>query len=328
MGICDLFRYATSTDWALIVVGSVCAGATGVGMPAFALLWGNMTDSFDDTNEMVSAAKRVMLQFIYIGIGTFVAGWGMFACWMITGERQGVACRKEYLKSLLRQEIGWFDTINQSELSTKFATDSFAFQGAIGEKMSSIIMTIGMFVSGCIIALYYGWVMALVIMACLPFIAIGGAIYGGTIESKEKDQEKEYAEAGGLAEQSFASIKTVKQLNGEQFEADNYAEVLKRVTSNSLKYGLYMGIGIGLLFGAMLFSYALGFWFGSHCVEGSHRCPPGLNPGDNKYTAGDTLIVFFCILMAGFNFTQLTPAIKKITEGKIAAARIFAIIDR
>ena len=63
----------------------------------------------------------------------------MFACWMITGERQGVACRKDYLKSLLRQEIGWFDTINQSELSTKFATDCFAFQGAIGEKMSSII---------------------------------------------------------------------------------------------------------------------------------------------------------------------------------------------
>ena len=105
----------------------------------------------------------------------------MFACWMITGERQGVACRKDYLKSLLRQEIGWFDTINQSELSTKFATDCFAFQGAIGEKMSSILMTIGMFLSGCIIALYYGWVMALVIMASLPFIAIGGIIYGGTI---------------------------------------------------------------------------------------------------------------------------------------------------
>jgi len=32
--------------------------------------------------------------------------------------------------------------------------------------------------------------------------------------------------------------------------------------------------------------------------------------------------------MAGFNFTQLTPAIKKISEGRIAAARIFKIVDR
>ena len=51
---------------------------------------------------------------------------------MISGERQSIACRKAYLKSLLRQEIGWFDMINQSELASKFTTDSFTFSGAIG----------------------------------------------------------------------------------------------------------------------------------------------------------------------------------------------------
>lgn len=81
---------------------------------------------------MVEAAFQIMLKFIYIGVGSFVAGWLMFACWMIAGERQSIACRKAYLKSLLRQEIGWFDMINQSELSSKFTTDSFAFSGALG----------------------------------------------------------------------------------------------------------------------------------------------------------------------------------------------------
>ena len=56
-------------------------------------------------------------------------------------------------------------------------------------------------------------------------------------------------------------------------------------------------------------------------------CPPRLNGGD-KYTAGDVLVVFFSILMSGFNFIQLTPALKKITEGRMAATRIFKIIDR
>lgn len=32
--------------------------------------------------------------------------------------------------------------------------------------------------------------------------------------------------------------------------------------------------------------------------------------------------------MSGFNLSQLTPAIKKITEGRVAAARIFKLIDR
>ncbi len=98
----------------LMTVGTICACAMGAAMPSFALLWGNMTNSFGDSNRMVDASRDVMFNFIQIGAGALVAGWGMFGCWMVTGERQGIACRKEYLKSLLKQEIGWFDTINQS----------------------------------------------------------------------------------------------------------------------------------------------------------------------------------------------------------------------
>jgi hypothetical protein len=32
--------------------------------------------------------------------------------------------------------------------------------------------------------------------------------------------------------------------------------------------------------------------------------------------------------MGGFNLSQLTPAFKKISEGRQAAARIFSVIDR
>ncbi len=32
--------------------------------------------------------------------------------------------------------------------------------------------------------------------------------------------------------------------------------------------------------------------------------------------------------MAGFNLSQLTPSMKKIAEGRQAAARIYEIIDR
>lgn len=88
-----------------------------------------------------------------------------------------------------------------------------------------------------------------------------------------------------------------------------------------------MGLGMGVLFFAMLASYSLGFWFGSLCVEGTSSCLNS-NAGDTKYSAGDVLVVFFCILMAGFNLSQLTPALQKITEGMTAATRIFKILDR
>ena len=75
----------------------------------------------------------------------------------------------------------------------------------------------------------------------------------------------------------------------------------------------------------MLASYALGFWYGSLLVE---RREPNSVSESGFYTAGDVLIVFFSVIIAGFNTTQLSPAMKAIAKGRQAAARIFKIIDR
>jgi ATP-binding cassette subfamily B (MDR/TAP) protein 1 len=102
---------------------------------------------------------------------------------------------------------------------------------------------------------------------------------------------------------------------------------LETVTQKSIKFGAMLGVGMGTMFFAINASYSLGFWYGSHCVEGSGLCPPRLN-GGSPYQAGDTLIIFFCTLMSGFYLSQLSPSMKKIAEGRVAAFRIFAIIDR
>lgn len=69
-----------------MIVGSIASLAMGAALPAFALLWGQMTDSFGEGGDaMVNAARNVMYDFIYIGIGALIAGWLMFACWMIAG---------------------------------------------------------------------------------------------------------------------------------------------------------------------------------------------------------------------------------------------------
>jgi ATP-binding cassette subfamily B (MDR/TAP) protein 1 len=84
-----------------------------------------------------------------------------------------------------------------------------------------------MFVAGFIIAFVKGWQMTLVTLAAIPALAIAGAIYVTAIQTKDKRNAKYYAKAGGLAEQAFSSIKTVKQMNGEVFELENYKKCLE-----------------------------------------------------------------------------------------------------
>lgn len=54
----ELFRYATTQDKILIVIGTISSLGNGVSMPMFAVIFGGMTDSFsgDDTDKMVRAA--------------------------------------------------------------------------------------------------------------------------------------------------------------------------------------------------------------------------------------------------------------------------------
>lgn len=85
---------------------------------------------------------------------------------------------------------------------------------------------------------------------------------------------------------------------------------MEDAASQNCKYGLYAGLGIAGIFFAMLASYSLGFWYGGQCVIGSDHCPEDVSGQD--YSPGDVLIIFFSILMAGFNMSQLTPAFKKI----------------
>lgn len=107
--------------------------------------------------------------------------------------------------------------INQTELASKFSSDTFAFQGAIGEKVSTIIMTFATLISGFIFAFVTGWLMTLVVLATIPALGIAGVFYMAVIGEKDKREEASYSRAGGRAEQAISGIKTVKQLSGEDF---------------------------------------------------------------------------------------------------------------
>jgi hypothetical protein len=69
-----------------MIVGSLAAVAMGASLPIFAFLRGDMTDSFSrEGNDMVEKSRSIMFIFFIVAAGVLVAGWIMFAGWMIAG---------------------------------------------------------------------------------------------------------------------------------------------------------------------------------------------------------------------------------------------------
>lgn len=68
------------------------------------------------------------------------------SCWMVTGERQSARIRVLYLKTILRQDIGFFDTeTSTGEVIGRMSGDTILIQDSMGEKVSIIFLYIGCF---------------------------------------------------------------------------------------------------------------------------------------------------------------------------------------
>ena len=56
-----------------------------------------------------------------------------------------------------------------------------------------------MFFAGLTIAFIKGWLMAVVLLATIPALIIGGIFYVGALTKSDEKQKQDYAEAGGRA---------------------------------------------------------------------------------------------------------------------------------
>ncbi|CAD8124583.1 unnamed protein product [Paramecium sonneborni] len=321
----ELLRYASPKDKILMFIGGFAAFCNGAAFPSFSIIFGDMTDSFSQAgDEMVRQAGLNAIYFLIVAVGTMLMSFTMFATWMITGENQSIEFRKRYFEAILKQEIGWFDTINPNELNSKVANETFAVQGAIGEKVPTFIMTFSMSFFGFLIGYIYGWQLALVVTATLPAISIATAIFAIIIQTSENATQKAYSDAGALAEQAINAIKTVKMLDGEDFEVEKYKKYLLQATATTISYQFGVGIAFGFLWAAMLWAYALGFWYGAKLISDQT-----LNHNMNQvYTVGDVMIIFFAILTGGFSLGQAGPCVQNFAKGRQAAVKMFAILDR
>lgn len=318
-----MFRFADCTDYILITIATLAAIGNGAAMPVFVIFWGNVTTGISDPDPF-PIVLPVFWQFLYLSIGTLVASFLMMSGWMISGERQAIRCRKEYMCALLRQEIGWFDEQHASELATKVSEESALLQKAIGEKVGTFIMTISSTIAGIIIAFVYGWLLSIVIFVVFPLLGIASYFFTLTLQNITSQNIESYSQAGGKAEEAITGIKTVKALGGEQHESGLFRRLVKTATEKAKKFGYLAGLAFGSTMMLMFMGYAIGFWYGGRLIfQGTINDNTG-----RPYVGQDVLIIFFSILIGGFTIGQGLPCIRAFSDGLAAFSKIEIVLNR
>ncbi|KAK9292784.1 hypothetical protein L1049_020764 [Liquidambar formosana] len=236
---------------------------------------------------------------------------------MVTGERQTARIRNMYLKTILRQDITFFDKeTNTGEVVGRMSGDTVLIQDAVGEKVGKFVQLISTFIGGFVIAFIKGWLLTLVILTSIPLLATAGGVVAFSVSKMASRGQSAYAKAANIAEQTIGSIRTVASFTGEKQAIINFNNSLVEAYKSGVDEGLVSGFGGGSVMFIVYGTYSLSVYFGSKLII------------ERGYNGGDVINVFFALTMAALGISQSSSLGPDFIKAKIAAASIFAILDQ
>ncbi|KAH9708541.1 ABC transporter B family member 15 [Citrus sinensis] len=225
----------------------------------------------------------------------------------------------EYLKSVLRQEVGFFDNQTSSsstfQVVTNITSDAHSIQDAVAEKIPNCLAHLTSFIGSILVAFLLSWRLAL---AALPFsllFIVPGIVFGKVLKDLGAQGKDAYEAAGGIAEQAISSIRTVYSFVGEHQTLKRFSLALRK----NMELGIKQGLTKGLLLGSMGMTYgawAFQSWVGSVLVT------------ERGEKGGLVFVAGICTILGGVGIMSALPNLSFISQATTAATRIFEMIDR
>ncbi|KAJ3285478.1 GTPase-activating protein [Borealophlyctis nickersoniae] len=314
-----LTRYSTTFERFLMLIGLTASTGAGVILPLMTIIFGDLTTEFArPTSNFLNTINHTTLYFVYLGIAMLGATYIYMATFLYTSENISHRIREAYLRSVLAQNIGYFDDPGSGggAVSTRIITDTQLVQDGIGEKLPMFFMNFATFVAGFAVAFSHSWKLTLVLMCCIP--AIGGAagLIGRFAGRFTTLGLAAYATAGDVAEEAFASIRTVTAFMAAGKLEQKYSSFLGTAEKLGIKKQVAIGLGWGTIQFVIYSTYALAFFYGSQLIR------------DRDIAIGDVLVCFFSVIIGAFALAGTSGEVTAFSFAVGAGTGLFNAVDR
>ncbi|KAH7374226.1 putative Leptomycin B resistance protein pmd1 [Cadophora sp. MPI-SDFR-AT-0126] len=320
----SLYRYATKNDILVLTVSAICAIAAGAAMPLMTVIFGSLTGKFGDfVNNTDQALARfetsvntLTLYLVYLAIGEAVTVYVSTVGFIYAGENISAKIRENYLRSILRQNIGFFDKLGAGEITIRITSNTNLIQEGISEKVGLTLTAVATFVSAYVIGFVRYWKLTLILTSAIVAIVLTMAIVGGIIIKFTKESLTAYAVGGTVVEEVISSIRNAVAFGTQDKLAKEYDTHLKIAEKGGFKAKALTGSMVGFILCFLTFGYALAFWLGGHYVTSGET---GLS---------QVITIILAVQMAAFSLGNVAPHAQAFSTAVSAAAEIFATIDR
>lgn len=305
-----------------MLVGFLFSFLAGGGQPTQAVLYAKAISSLSYGSNMASQirsdANFWSLMFFVVGIVQFINLSINGAAFAVCSEALIRRARGEAFRSILRQDITFFDREENSTgaLTSFLSTETKHLSGVSGVTLGTIIMTSTTLGAAIIISLSIGWKLALVCISVVP-ILLGCGFYRFYMLAQFQQRSKTaYEGSASYACEATSAIRTVASLTREKDVWDVYHTQLDAQGRTSLISVLKSSILYACSQALVFFCVALGFWYGGTLL------------GHHEYTIFRFFVCFSEILFGAQSAGTVFSFSPDMGKAKNAAAQFKQLFDR
>ncbi|TIC63364.1 P-loop containing nucleoside triphosphate hydrolase protein [Wallemia mellicola] len=329
-----LWKYSNGLEKFINLVALVAAIGAGTGLPLMTIVLRDFTDSFVEFGSAIQSSQAnideitqkfktdtnsTAIYFIYIAVGVAVLTYIFLSAFVITGETVAGTVRKEYFKSILHQDISYFDNIGAGEIVDRIQAQTLLLQDGISQKVPLVIMSCSTFIAAFVIGFILEWRLTLVTAAIFPVIMIVGTaseMFSSKYQSRALEGQ---SKASSIAEEALSSIRNAHSLNYQKQLNQLFGKHASEVKKNNLLNAVVWVLTVGLYIITNAFTnescIALAFWFGITLTIWGYT------------QAGTVIAVFFCVVIGSFALTMAPTHMQAFALAQNAAANIYPTIE-
>ncbi|KAH7041384.1 P-loop containing nucleoside triphosphate hydrolase protein [Microdochium trichocladiopsis] len=336
-----LFRYfhlltyaePAKIDIALLVCGTIFAIGSGVPFPILGIFLGQVIDDLNAATCDVSASSapsaelqqstnQKIIYIVVLGLAQFTGVYVHMTCWNLFGDRLAHRLREKYFRSILRQEVSYFDKLPAGEVSSRLSADIATIKAGTSEKVGTYIGVTSMFVTSYIVAFTKDARLAGMLVCLLPCFILMTWV-GGHFVSKYATQASEsLAAASSVAMESLSNVMVVHAFRANDRLEAKFATSLEGAKSHGIRKATAAAIQSGLLYFIAFSASGLAYWQASQSIANTVA---GITSG---ISVGSTYTVIFLLVDASLILSQISPFLQFFASAAGALEKLKADMNR
>jgi len=264
----------------------------------------------------VDRLNQLALILVGILLGEAVSTFARDYCFNLGAERVAARLRRDTIRTLLVQDIEFFDRRDAGEMTTRLWADVPPLQFVLGEEFADALRFAVIAVAGTALLFYTSTPLTFLTLLAVPPIVVGVSVLGRRVRTLSTAMQQAQADAGARAAEIVGGIRTVRAFSREEAEIGRYDGHIARALAIARKKIVATSALGGVSFVAGECAALLAIWVGGNLIV------------RGRLTTGALISFVLYALLVARGFRNATRFSSESLRAIGATQWIFEVLDR